>query len=167
MEKINIVRATLNENQIDLLVSEIQKTVNITGYTKKEWAHFNTIFIAYYEQNFAGVCVNISINNQWEELAVLFVLPQFQGKGIGTLLFETGLHAILSEGKKAYTTSRNELVITMMKQQKFQFVPLKKLPLSIQFFNLRFVLSSYRIQEFFRKKMYSSKLPEFMFGVKE
>jgi GNAT superfamily N-acetyltransferase len=165
-EKINIRRGKLNQDEIDLVIDEIKKTANITGYTKNEWINFDTIFIAYWENNFAGVCVNLSINKQWDELAVLLVLPNFRGNGIGHLLFKTGLDAIFSQDKKAYITSRNKIVTAMMKQEKFDFIQLNELPLSIHFFNLKFILNFYRIEEFFRKKMYNSELPKFIFGIK-
>jgi len=56
--------------------------------------------------------------------------------------------------------------LKLMKENNFQFLPLLKLPLIINLYNIKFALHWYRVIEFFRKKLYSNYLASFLYGVK-
>jgi len=165
MPAFQITKRLLSSEEIDLVVEEIKQTPNITGYIKKEWENFGKVFVAEVDCKLAGVAVNVSISKEWEELAVLLVLEKFRGQGIGKALFYKALEDIKNRQKNAYTTSRNPIVLKLMKENGFQFVSLLKLPLPITLFNLKFIFSFYRISEFLRKQKFFPKQEAFQYGI--
>ena len=159
-----ILKTQLSENEVNIFQSEIKNTLNITGYTKNEWAKFEDVWVAKVDGEVAGVCVNIEINREWAEIAVLYVLDRYRGKGIGLGLFNTSFEYLKESGKKIYTTTRNPKVEKYMIGKKFSFVSFFALPLPILLFNLRFTCSIFRIREYFRKRMYKNDLEPFKYG---
>jgi GNAT superfamily N-acetyltransferase len=165
MSNFLIKNRQLKSHEIDLVINAIKRTPNITGYTKKEWEKFGRVFVAEVNMEFAGVAVNVSISDEWEELAVLLVLEKFRGQGIGKALFNVALEDIKTKHKNAYTTSRNPIVLKLMKENGFKFLSLSKLPLPITLFNLKFICSFYRLSEFLRKQKAFPKQEAFKYGV--
>jgi GNAT superfamily N-acetyltransferase len=164
---IQLIRRKLYDNEIELVIKEIQNTVNITGYTKTEWSTFDSVLIVMYEDKFAGICLYFDIGLNWAEIAVLLVLPEFRGLGLGSMLFFESIQSLTEMKKSIYTTTRNPIVLKMMRKNNFKLVSLHQLPKEIQIFNLKFICSYYRIKEFFRKKMFRGELPSFVYGIKE
>ena len=162
-----ILKTQLSENEVNIFQSEIKNTPNITGYTKNEWVKFKDVWVAKVDGEVAGVCVNIEIDREWTEIAVLYVLDRYRGKGIGLGLFNTSFECLKENGKKIYTTTRNPKVENYMIGKKFSFVSFFALPLPILLFNLRFVCSIFRVREYFRKQMYKNDLAPFKYGVLE
>jgi GNAT superfamily N-acetyltransferase len=166
MSNFLIKNRQLTSHEIDLVINAIKRTPNITGYAKKEWEKFGSIFVAEVNSELAGVAVNISISKEWEELAVLLVLEKFRGNGLGKSLFNIALEDIKTRNKNAYTTSRNPIVLKLMKENGFQFLSLLKLPLPVTLFNLKFICSFYRLSEFLRKQKVFPGQSEFEYGVR-
>ena len=166
MPNLQITHRALTSEEIDLCIQALKETPNITGYTKQEWQNFGKVFVAKVNSELVAVAVNVEISKHWEELAVLIVLEKFRGRGLGKTLFNLALQDILGRKKNAYTTSRNPIVLNLMKQSGFKFTSLFQLPLPITFFNLRFIYSLYRLQEFLRKQKAFPGQPAFEYGVK-
>ncbi len=166
MSNFQITQWALTSEEIDIVIKAVKETPNITGYTKKEWQNFGKVFVAEVNSELAAVAVNVSISKHWEELAVLIVLEKFRGQGLGKKLFNLALQDILDRKKNAYTTSRNPIVLNLMKESGFKFTSLFKLPLPVTLFNLKFICSLYRLQEFLRKQKVFSGQPAFEYGVK-
>lgn len=166
MPNFSITKRPLTIQEIDLVTREIKQTPNITGYTQKEWQNFGKVFVAEVNSEIAGVAVNVSISKEWEEFAVLLVLEKYRGQGLGKALFNVALEDIKNRHKNAYTTSRNPIVLKLMKENGFQFLSLLKLPLPVTLFNLKFICSFYRISEFLRKQKAFCNQPEFEYGVR-
>lgn len=163
---ITIKFRKLTNKEIKVVMEEIRQTVNITGYTQSEWQKFEEFLVAEYNGELAGVAVIQSISQKWSELTVLLVLSRFRGRGIGNNLFRSAIEHIERGGKNVYTVSRNPIVIRSMQEAGFTFVSLRELPLEINLFNIKFILSWFRLKEYLRKKMYHRELPEFVYGVK-
>jgi GNAT superfamily N-acetyltransferase len=164
MPNFQLTKRPLTSQEIDLVINSIKQTPNITGYTKKEWQNFGKVFVAEVDCELAGVVVNVSISKEWEELAVLLVLEEFRGQGIGKALFNVALEDIKSRQKNAYTTSRNPIVLKLMKENGFKFCSLVKLPIDVTLFNLKFIFSLYRLQEFVRKQKAFPKQEAFKYA---
>ena len=164
-KNFKIEHRKLSRQEIIIFMSEIENTVNITGYSTEEWENFGKVHVATFNNELAGVCVNVDVSKDFTELAVLLVLEKFRGKGISKILFSTGLDEITLENKICYTTTRNPIVKKLMTEYNFKFLPLQKLPLPILFFNIKFIMNLYRLQQYLKKKMYQNNLKPFEYGL--
>lgn len=95
---------------------ELKTTPNILGYTVREILRFRDVLIAEVEGSFAGVCVSKDLLFGWTDIAVLYVLPDYRGKGMGTELYTAAWERARERRRHIYTLSRNPQVIHMMER---------------------------------------------------
>lgn len=164
-DNLNFKERTLTLDESKFLVSEIKNTSNITGYTEKEWQKFFKTIVCEDNGNLAGVCTIAKISNHWYEIAVIYVKQEYRGQGIGTQLFELANNYL--EGRNIYCSSRNPTIIKLMEKKNYTiYNTLSKLPLTINLFNIKWILSIYRLKEGFRKKYMNKSMNGFVYGIK-
>lgn len=159
-QDFKIRQRKLKRNEAILLVEKIKETPNITGYSLREWLNFSNLLIAESnEERLIGICTCCDFGKRWTFLSVLFVLKEFRGQGVGTILFNKTCDISLSRKKNLYTSSQNPTVIKMMKAREFiTFTTLIKLPRNYKRYEfvffvrlLKWLISCYRIKEIHRK----------------
>lgn len=160
-----IHRRKLTRTEAGILVSALRDTPNITGYSLEEWLRFSDVWVAEVDGKFAGVAVNEDFGSYWTYITALFVMPEYQGKGVGKELFGTQL-AVIQECKRgAYTCSRNPMVIKWMKSSGMSLSStMWTAPLPILFYYLTFYISLYRLREFLRKSKEFKNEPKWVYG---
>lgn len=153
-----ITKRPLTDQEIDLIYHELKSTPNITGYTRSEWKAFKNVFVATRQGILIGISLTKMIDEQWDELAVLYVLPAFRHKGVGKHLFYKAFESLKDKKKNIYAVSRNQSIIALLKSNRFELLNFLKLPPELKLHILKFALSPYRIYEFVRKSLvYKSK----------
>jgi len=164
MEQFEIQKRALTDQEIDLVVEEIKKTPNITGYTKKEWQKFADIFVAQKSGELAGICLVKKINKQWSELAVLFVLPKFRHLGLGRKLHFKAMEYL--QNKNIYAVTRNEATIDFLKHDHFELLNFSQLPFFLKLRVFIYALSFYRIKEYVRKTRVFKNTQKWFYAIK-
>ncbi|MCL2923633.1 MAG: GNAT family N-acetyltransferase [Trichodesmium sp. MAG_R04] len=173
MFKINSRKLT--QQEAILLVENIKLITEITGYSLKEWLTFEDVLIAEdQEENMLGVCLAYDFSSNWSFISVLFVLEKFRGKGIGQLLFKEACRQILSRKRNVYTSSRNPVVIKMMKQLNFILFdtlyvlpqPFNKYKFDFLLRGIKWITSFYRMKELSRKYLKYKDKRKFVYGIK-
>ena len=173
MFKINSRKLT--EQEAILLVENIKLITEITGYSLKEWLTFESVLVAEdREENMLGVCLAYDFSSNWSFISVLFVLEKFRGKGIGQQLFKEACRRILFRKRNIYTSSRNPVVIKMMKQLNFILFdtlyvlpqPFKKYELDFLLRGIKWITSFYRMKELSRKYLKYKEKRKFVYGIK-
>lgn len=165
----------LTNNEAIFLVKKIQLITDITGYSLKEWLTFENLLIAEDKGgNMLGVCLAYDFSLTWTFISVLFVLEEFRGQGIGKQLFQATCDNILSRKRNIYTSSRNPIVIKMMRDFNFiLFDTLYVLPQSFKKYEFEFflravkwIMSFYRLKEILRKELKYKDKRKFIYGIK-
>ncbi len=169
-------KRSITTKEAHILVEQIKRTPNITGYSFSEWLNFESVLVAEdNNQNMLGVCLYYDFGLDFTFISVLFVLEEFRGKGIGTELFYRAVDDILNRQKNIYTASRNLSIIKMMNELKFiTFDSLFNLPESYQRYEQDFIIhtlrwsaSFYRVKEMIRKLSKYRSSGKFTYGIKD
>src|SRR5690348_2059765 len=97
------IHRKLTEAEAILLHEELKTTPNIFGYTVKELNRFTDVFVAEVEGEFAGACISKDLSFGWTDIAVLYVLPAFRGRGLGTELYTAAWQRAQQRGRHIFT----------------------------------------------------------------
>jgi GNAT superfamily N-acetyltransferase len=163
---LTIAQQSPTKTEIFEIMKLIKQTQNITGYTFEQYKQFTLSHLAYVNGDFAGACFCIDITKNISEIAVLIVREEYRGLGIGKKLFLKSVTDLKEKDKTIWCVSRNPIVLLFFSASDLQFTSFWKLPPPVLWHNLNFVCSIYRIKEFFRKKMYDSRLPSFQYAIR-
>lgn len=104
------------------------------------------------DPTFAGACISKDLLFGWTDIAMLYVLPTFRGRGIGTRLFEAAFADARERGRHVYALSRSPEVIRLMERQGMELTSSPwKAPLAVHLHMNRHMMSVYRFWEAWRK----------------
>jgi GNAT superfamily N-acetyltransferase len=149
-----ISKAKLTTLEIEQVMDFIHSTPNIIFYSAHELSDL-VAYKFYIDSKMVGFCLIKSIgwSQNWLEIAILGVLDEYQGQGIGSQLFKKALVDMYSDGKLVYTTTTNPKVQKMMIDEGFEVLNNTwQLPIEITWDNLGYILNMPRIREFLRKR---------------
>ncbi len=163
-----IVHRPLTLPEAQRLHEALRETPNILGYTVRELLGLSDVFAAQEDGKFAGVCFSVDMAQNWTEIAVLFVLPQFSGLGIGTALFKAAWDRANERGRHVYMLSRNPQVVGWMRARGMEVRAAGwKAPLAVHGYMARYMASRHRWSESFRKRRAIRQCPPLMQGIKK
>ncbi len=164
--KVKIINKPLIKSEAKIILNEIRQSPNITGYSLHELLNLKTVFKAYVDDNFVGVCANFDFEANWTELSAFIISPKFRGQGIGKKLFSASWADAISRKKNIFIVSRNPVMIKILEETDLKILSsFWQLPLAVIIHELIFSISWYRVKEFIRKL--SMKKPgRFVFGIK-
>lgn len=135
-----------------VLHEELKTTPNIFGYTVKELLRFSEVIVAEEEGEFAGACISKNLSFNWTDIAMLYVLPAFRGRGLGTALYTAAYERAEERGRHIYTLSSSPEVIHLMERFGMERTEkMWKAPLAVHLHMNRHMMSVYRIREMLRK----------------
>lgn len=164
---LRILKRRLTDDEVVILMKLIRETPNITGYSYREWQTFKNLFVAESADILVGVCVTEPLYGKWEDVALLYVLDAYRRHGIGSELFRYAFRDLKSKKKNIYVTSRNPVVIALMKEYGMKEVRhILMLPILINLHNIIFCCSVYRLTEFIRKRHVYGAQPPFVYAYK-
>ena len=86
--QVTIQKHTLTETEITELISSIKTAPDLAFVDRKNWKRYPNPYCVFIDNEFAGVCCTAETEH-WVKIGPLVTLPQFQGKGLGKLLFNT------------------------------------------------------------------------------
>lgn len=160
-EDLLLVRRSLTPAEASRFHEELKTTPNILGYTVKELLGFRDVLVAEAEGDFAGVCISKDLLFGWTDIAVLYVLPAFRGRGIGTRLYTAAWERARHRGRHIYTLSRSPEVLHLMESLGMEpCASVWRAPLAVHLHMNRHMASWYRTREAFRKgPMMKDSLP--------
>jgi GNAT superfamily N-acetyltransferase len=142
----------LTASEAAILHEELKTTPNILGYTPGELTRFSQVVVAEVDGCFAGACLSKDLRFGWTDIAVLYVLPAFRGKGLGAELYAAAWERAAQRGRHIMTLSRSPAVIHLM--ERFHMVTTRamwKAPLAVHLHMNHHMMSVYRIKEAIRK----------------
>ena len=154
---IFIEKRRLTPTEAERLHQELKSTANILGYTVPELLRFSEVLIASVVddaqvETFAGVSLCKDLLWRWTEISVIYVLPEFRGRGISSQLFTTAFNAAQERKRHIYTLSRSPEVIHLMKKSGMVIGrSLWNAPLAVRLEMDRHMMSLYRWREAGRK----------------
>jgi len=150
--EVTITRRGLTSAEAARLHEELKTTPNILGYTVRELLRFTDVLIAEAEGDFAGACLSKDLAFGWTDIAVLYVLPAFRGRGIGSRLYAAAWEADCQRGRHIITLSRAQEVIHLMERFGMELTRSPwKAPLAYHLEMNWHMMSLYRWREMLRK----------------
>lgn len=163
-----ITARPLTLSEAKRLHEELKTTPNILGYTVRELTHFPHVLVAETEAGaFAGACISKDLLLGWTDIAVLYVLPDFRGAGIGARLFKDAFARAQERQRHIYVLSRNPSVIRLMEQSGMETTrAVWKAPLAVHLHQQCHMSSLYRVREAFRKSTMRNDGHRFHMGKK-
>jgi GNAT superfamily N-acetyltransferase len=156
------------------LHEELKTTPNILGYTVQELLKFPHVWVAEVagegssgDSVIAGACISKDLLFGWTDIAMLYVLPDFRGRGIGTLLYTSAFNAAQEQRRHVYTLSRSPEMIHLMKRFGLTITKAWNAPLAVHLEMERHMMSVYRWREAARKaKMRRGDGNSFVAGIR-
>jgi GNAT superfamily N-acetyltransferase len=149
------------------LHEELKTTPNILGYTVREINAFHDVFVAEVDEQFAGACVSKDLLLGWTDLVVLYVLPEFRGRGLGAELYTAAWQRAAERGRHIFTLSRSPQVIHLMERFGMKISgSMLCAPLAVHLHMNKHMMSAYRIKEAIRKSAQMKKQGRMLCGVK-
>lgn len=144
-----------------LLHAELKTTPNILGYTIRELMGCSDVWVAEEDGAFAGACISKDLFFGWTDIAVLYVIPTFRGRGLGRGLYAAAWERAEQRGRHILTLSRNLEVIAMMKRRGMIVSgSMLKAPLAMHLHMQCHMMSVYRLREGIRKgRQMQTELP--------
>lgn len=98
------------------LHQELKSTPNILGYTVRELLCLTDVQVAEVDGRLAGAGWSVDLSMGWTEIAALYVLPEFRGRGIGERLFRAAWGRAQERERHVYVLSRNPQVVGWMRE---------------------------------------------------
>lgn len=147
-----LIQRKLTHAEASVLHEELKTTPNILGYVPGELLRFTEVFVAEVEGNFAGVCLSKDLAFGWTDIAVLYILPAFRGRGLGRELYTAAWQRAQQRGRHIFTLSRSPEVIHLMERFGMELTrSMWKAPLAVHLHMNRHMMNWYRIREAMRK----------------
>ncbi len=145
----------------------LRDTPNILGYTVRELTRLSDVYVAEADGVFAGLCFSVDMAQNWTEIAALFVLPRFRGRGMGDALFAAAWERAWTRKRHLYVLSRNPQVVGWMEARRMEVSAVGwKAPLAVHWYMARYMASRYRWAEGFRKRKAIRASSPLMQGIK-
>ena len=143
---------SLTPDEANLLHLELKTTPNILGYAPRELLKFSYCLVACDAQgNFAGACLTKDLAFNWTDIALLYVLPAFRGRGLSRSLWEAAFLQAQKRGRHIYVLSRSPQIIHLMEAQMQTTRSPWKTPFAVILHSYVHMASLYRWREAFRK----------------
>ena len=143
----------LTELEATALHTELKTTPNILDYTVRELLRFEDVWVADVNGEFAGACISKDLRWRWTDIAVLYVLPDFRGRGLARELYTAAWERATSRKRHIYTLSCSPEVIHLMTQFGMEtHREIWKAPLAVHLHMNRHLMSRYRWAESLRKQ---------------
>jgi GNAT superfamily N-acetyltransferase len=162
---MEIVYRPLTPDEARLLHHELRTTPNIIGYTTGELRAKRDVFVGEIGGRFAGLFFSVDLPFGWTELAVLYVLPEFRGHGLGRALFDAAFQRAEERKRHILILSRNPAVVGWMREKGMDVTAVGiKAPLAYHLHSLVYMAHPYRNLEAFRKLPQMLKGPPLMQG---
>jgi GNAT superfamily N-acetyltransferase len=165
---VRIIPRPLTPLEAACLHKELKTTPNILGYTVRELAHFPNVLVAETAGgDFCGACISKDLLFGWTDIAVLYVLLDFRGAGIGARLFTDAFARAWERQRHIYALSRNPSVIRLMEQSGMDVTrAVWKAPLAVHLHQQCHMSSLYRVREAIRKSTMRNDNHRFHAGMK-
>ncbi len=177
---MQITHRPLTRAEAVRLHQELKTTPNILGYTVRELERLTDVQVA--EQaagqaagqategdgdGFAGVCFSVDLAAGWTEIAALYVLPEFRGRGLGADLFRAAWERAQGRGRHVYVLSRNPQVVGWMRELGMAVDgKLWRAPFAVHWYMQCYMASRHRFAESIRKGGAIRKCPPLLQGIK-
>jgi len=147
-----LTHRALTAEEAACLHRELKTTPNILGYTVREIVGFEDVFVAECDGEFGGVCISKDLLFSWTDIAVLYVLPDFRGRGVGRELYTAAWERAQQRKRHIFTLSRNASVLRMMEDFGMEMsCSMWRAPLAVHLHMNRHMMSVYRFRESIRK----------------
>lgn len=151
----SLTNRSLTGAEAECLHHELKTTANILGYLPRELLRFSSCFVATDAQTgaFAGACLCKDLFANWTDIAVLYVLPAFRGRGVSRLLFEAAFDdAHIRRKRHIYVLSRSPQIVHLMEAKNMEITRAAwKAPLAVHFHTQIHLSHWYRWKEAVRK----------------
>lgn len=154
MLNIKIIRRSLKESEIKLLLEDIKLYPDLVFIKESRFRKYDNAYIVEQDKEFVGLCGIYEMKN-WVKLGPLVFLKKFHGKGYGKIL----LNKIVNDysDKNVFITSSNIAVQKIISRLDFKEVAgYFNLPFPIILFLFKQLYEHIHwkiITEFFRKKL--------------
>lgn len=165
-------RALTPDEALRVMQAQLDST-SITGYSYDEWTRTrDTLVVRTRDGQIAGVCLLHHLWRRWSEIAVLWVMPDFRERGIGSLLFDRALARIKELNRKAVIYFSSGRMRSMVEARGFQVFDsercLRQKGLSFRLYSLlypvQYLAPRYRREEIRRKQRENAATFEFAIG---
>ena len=164
---MRIIHRPLTRAEALRLHQELKTTPNILGYTVRELERLSDVQVAEAEGEFAGVCFSVDLAAGWTEIAALYVLPDFRGRGIGAALFRAAWARTQERERHVYVLSRNPQVVEWMRELGMTVDgKLWRAPIAVHWYMQCYMSSRHRFAESVRKGGEIRKCPPLLQGIK-
>ena len=162
-----LVLRSLTPQEARTLHEELKTTPNILGYTVRELLGFQEAFVAEAAGVFAGVCLSKDLRFGWTDIAALYVLPEFRGRGLGTELYQAAWRRAEERRRHIITLSRSPTVVSLMERSGMAVSPsMRRAPFAMHLYMQCHMTSLYRTREALRKFRAMRDAPPLRCGVK-
>lgn len=173
-----VQRRPLSADEARVFMAEIRNSPCITGYSFREWTARRDVFITVdcTSQRAAAVMLVHRLPRGVSELAVVFVLEEFRGRGLATQLVRFGLRTMHRDGRTKiifYSDDQMHAVVTAAGFSTYASLAeycanrWSRRLYYAAIYKPIWLLNTYRIREIVRKRREMDSDFEFMIGVSE
>lgn len=163
-----LIHRRLRHAEAVRLHQELKTTPNILGYTVRELERLCDVQVAEAEGSFAGACWSVDLAQGWTEIAALYVLPEFRGRGIGAALFCAAWERTQERARHVYILSRNPQVVGWMRRLGMTVDgKLGRAPFAVHWYMAWYLASLHRGLESLRKHRQIAQGPPLLQGIKK
>lgn len=149
---IDILHRRLEPEEARQIHIELKETPNILGYTAPELLRLKDVHVAMVGGRFAGATWSRDMAFGWTEIAVVFVVEEFRGRGVGPRLFEAAWARAEGRNRSVYMLSRNAQVVEWMRSKGMTIDRrFCSAPLAVHIHDPLYMASWYRNAEALRK----------------
>ncbi|MGH4034105.1 GNAT family N-acetyltransferase [Actinomycetota bacterium Odt1-20B] len=98
LARFELQRRPLTRSEAADIMRQIRESPHITGYSVREWTGGRDTFALVHSETgrLAGALLVHHLAGRWSEIAVVFMLEEFRGRGIGRQMLRDSLRAMES-----------------------------------------------------------------------
>ncbi len=163
-----LTHRSLTDKEARQLHEELKTTPNILGYTVRELMHFQNVIVSEDGTNLSGVCISKELLFGWTDIAVLYVLPDYRGKGLARALYTAAWESAVARNRHIFTLSCSPEVVHLMNEFGMRTShSMLKMPLAVHLHMNKHMMSWYRISESVRKSRVMKRVMPLTGGIKK
>lgn len=153
LSSVNSVHKKLTVAESQQLAQLLRAEPNIVGYSLADWQRFSGVQASTIDGQLAAVSLVHQLSPQWQELAVLYVAPDYRKQGLGKELLDAVSVEARATKQRIVVITRTPVMVKMIERAGYHPTSFSALPLIVKWQLATNELRLYRLKEVVRKSV--------------